>query len=364
MKHKYQNARLPLICGLLILMAAASCKKEKAAVKPATAKPVTLGLYEYGNTNGKRIFIPITKIGTQNLNYYGVFDTGSSGMTIDAAGILPASMITSSGITVTGDSVVVNGITVTSQQAVVSFGDKISSTKEYGNLAYAAVTIGDANGNLVLKRIPFFLYYKIVDENGKQLAAHSSDVFGVGPGVNYASSSIASPLSYYSPGTGLTSGFKLAILNNTSFNSNGAYVAGLLNIGLTAADLASSGFIIHPLTYYSSGGYSPNLAATITYNSTSTAAFVLFDTGTPSVTIIEDPKATAGIGSLPANSTVKVTTSKGFTYQYITTSTSNLTSIQNPNNTADYRTIFSIDFFINNEYLGDYTNHTIGLKNN
>ncbi|MGI4803544.1 MAG: hypothetical protein ACRYFL_02145 [Janthinobacterium lividum] len=362
LKATCQNQLLIVLISFVLF--AASCKKSTNQPAPTAAKPVSIGLIQFGNNNNKRIYIPITKIGTQSVNYDGVFDTGSSGMTMDANGILPASMITTSGITVAGDSVVVNGITVTSQQAVISFGDKSSSTKEYGNLAYTAVTVGDANGNLVLKRVPFFLYYKIVDGGGNQLAAHSSDVFGVGPGTSYANNAIASPLSFYAPETGLTKGFRLSLLNNAGFNSTGTYMNGLLKVGLTAADLSTNSFVLHPLTYYTTGGYSPNIAATVTYNGTSTAAWVLFDTGTPSITLIEDPKATAGIGSLPANSAVKVVTNQGFTYQYTTTSTSNLTSIQNPNNTGDYRTIFSIDFFINNEFLTDYTNHKIGLKNN
>lgn len=363
MKNNFAIIYLQFIAVLFVIMIISSCKKDSTTVKTTTVSPVTLGLYEYASGNDKRIFIPITKVGTQTTTYYGVFDTGSTGMTMDANGILPSSMITSSGITVTGDSVVVNGITVTAKQAVVSYGDLTSSTKEYGNLAYAAITIGDQNGSQTIKRIPFFLYYKIVDGNGKQLAAHSSDVFGVGPGVSYASSSIASPLSYFSTGTGLTSGFKLATLNSSNFSSTGTYVNSLLTIGLTAADLSSSGFIMHPLTYYTTGGYSPNIPATITYSGNSIAAQILFDTGTPSVTIIEDKTATS-IGSLPANSVVTVTTNKGFVYQYTTTGTANLTSIQNPNNSGDYRTIFSIDFFIKNEFLTDYTNHKIGLKNN
>jgi len=349
---------------LIVVLLSASCKKDKNQPVASAAKPISLGLVQFGNNNNKRLFIPINKIGTQTVNYYGVFDTGSSGMTMDANGILPASMITSSGINVAGDSVLVNGITVTSQQAVISFGDKLNATKEYGNLAYAAVTVGDANGNLVLKRIPFFLYYKILDSNGAQLPAHSSDVFGVGPGSSYANNAITSPLGFYTPEAGLTKGFRLSLLNSLSFSVAGTYSAGLLKVGLTAADLTSNSFVFHPLTYYTTGGYSPNIPATVTYNGTSTAALVLFDTGTPSITLIEDPKATTGVGSLPVNSVVKVVTNQGFTYQYTTTAASNLTSIQNPNNTGDYRTIFSIDFFINNEFLSDYTNHKIGLKNN
>ncbi|WP_040626191.1 pepsin/retropepsin-like aspartic protease family protein [Mucilaginibacter paludis] len=359
MTIKHTNQIL-LFCSLLFIISiATSCKKEKQ--QPASL--VKLGLYEYASGSNKRIFIPITQIGNKPVTYYGIFDTGSTGMTIDATDILPASMITSNGIQFTGDSVNINGITVTSQQATISYGDLLSSTKEYGYLAYAPVTLGDANGKITTKRIPFFLYYKIIDETGKQLAAHSSDVFGVGPGVSYANKAIASPLSYFDLRTGTTNGFKLATLNTSGFNSNGTYVADLLTIGLTGADLSSAGFIIHPLSNLGSGGYSPNIPATITYNGKSISAQVLFDTGTPSITIIEDRTANA-LGSLPANSVVTVTTNKGFTYQYTTNSTGNLTAVQNPNNSGDTRTIFSLDFFISNEYLTDYSNHQIGLKNN
>jgi hypothetical protein len=198
-----------------------------------------------------------------------------------------------------------------------------------------------------------------------QLAAHSSDVFGVGPGTSATNSAIASPLSYFTLTSGLRQGFRLAMLNSSSFSSSGAYVSGLLSIGLTPTDLGSTaGFIMHPLTYYNFGGYSANIPATVTYNGQSVSGNVLFDTGTPSVSIIEDQKATTGLGSLPTSSQVTITTNKGFTYTYTTTSTSNLTAIQNPNISGDYRTIFSIDFFTANEYLTDYTNHQIGLKNN
>ncbi|RYE19583.1 MAG: hypothetical protein EOP42_28830 [Sphingobacteriaceae bacterium] len=354
------------ICCALVTIVVSACKKDKA-VTPAAIVPLkTLGLYQYASGTNKRVFIPITKVGTQTVSYYGIFDTGSTGLTLDADGILPASMITSSGFVFSGDSININGITVTSKQAVISYGDLTNTVKEYGNLAYAPVTIGDANGNITTKRIPFFLYYKVVNSTtGVQYAAHSSDVFGVGPGTSYANSAIASPLSYFDLSTGVTSGFRLAMLNSANFTSTGPYVGSLLSIGLTPADLATlGGFILHPLTYANTGGYSPNISATITYSGKSVAAQVLFDTGTPSISVIENKLETNGLGSLPANSAVTITTNKGFVYSYTTTSTSNLTAIQNPNISGDYRTIFSIDFFTKNEYLTDYTNHRIGLKNN
>lgn len=363
MKNKYAITCLQLICITSLIIFVSSCKKDNPTPAVVTATPTTLGLYEYSSTTDKRIFIPVTKVGTQSISYLEVFDTGSTGFTIDASGLIPASMITSTGIQVPQDSVVVNGITITNKTGVIRYGSAISPTSEYGNLAYASVTIGDQNGFLTIKRVAFFLYYKATDGNGVALPAHSLDVFGVGPGVSYASASIASPITYYPAGIGLTNGFKLAVLSSQYFLNSPTYVAGLLTIGLTPADLSSSGFIMHPLTFYTPGGYSPDIPATITYPGGSTSATVLFDTGTPEITIIED-KSAHSIGDLPDKSKVTVTTNKGFTYTYTVTGSENLTEVENPNNTGDIRSIFSIEFFIQNEFLTDYTHNQIGLKNN
>ena len=123
----------------------------------------------------------VSKVGTQTVNDGLVFDTGSGGMVIDAEGILPKSMITSSGFNVkAGDSIVVDGITITSQASIVEYGaDDSTITKAYGNLAYANLTLGDENGSVVIKRVPFLLYYKGVDAQGNELPAHYFDVMGV-----------------------------------------------------------------------------------------------------------------------------------------------------------------------------------------
>ena len=257
--RKIYNVYLPgCIAGLFLVFMMASCSKDHTPTPTSTAKPIaTLGLYEVDSSIYKRIFMPISGVGTASIpTYYLVFDTGSAGLTIDATGILPASMITSSGITVAGDSVVVNGITVTNKTAVVSFGNATSESSEYGNLAYASVTLGDQNGAVTTSRIPIFLYYKIVDENGAQQAPHSQDIFGVGPGTSFASGAIGSPLSYFKMTGGLINGFKLSKLVNADFTLKGNYVQNLLQIGLLPADVnPSSGFIMHQLTYFAQGGY-------------------------------------------------------------------------------------------------------------
>jgi len=368
MKKIYHTYFGVCAAGLFLLLLMASCSKDHSNPTPtSTVKPLaTLGLYEVDTSIYKRIFIPISGVGTAQIpTYYLVFDTGSSGLTIDANGILPASMITSSGITVTGDSVVVNGITVTNQTSIVSYGNATSETSEYGNLAYTTVTIGDLNGAITTGRIPIFLYYKIVDNNGAVQAQHSQDVFGVGPGTSFANSAIGSPLSYFKTTNGLLNGFKLSKLVNSEFSLNGNYVQNLLQIGVLPSDVnPSNGFIMHPLTYYAQGGYSPDISSTITYNGNSVAATVLFDTGTPAISIIENSNATSNQVTLPANTNVSLTTSNGFKYSFTTSSGDDVTDVAKPSYTGDPRTIFSINFFTDNEFIMDYQGHEIGLKNN
>ncbi|WP_342645225.1 hypothetical protein [Mucilaginibacter sp. CSA2-8R] len=345
-----------------------ACKKGGSTDPVPIPKPLaTLGLYQYTDNTNKRIFISISQIGSQPLPtpYFGIFDTGSSGLTIDANGLIPASMITANGIQFPGDSISVNGITITNKTARYAYGDATGSTLEYGNLAYAPVTIGNSAGSVTTKRIAFFLYYKIVDGTGKQLPQHSADVFGVGPGngSGFSYAAIESPLNGFTLPVGITSGFKLAKLSS-AFTIKGDFIQNLLTIGLVPDDLATtSGFVMHPLTNSSVGGYSPNIPATITYGATSTPALILFDTGAPSVSVVENSKETKALGLLPANTDVTITTNKGFVYKYTTTSTGNLTQIQNPNISGDLRSILSIDFFVNNESLTNYAGHIIGLKN-
>ncbi len=143
-------------------------------------------------------------------------------MVMDANGILPASMITSSGFTFTGDSTVVNGVTVTNQIATVEYGDDSASvSKVYGNQAFADVTVGDNNGNVVIKRLAFLIYYKATDAGGTAYPEHEFDTFGVNEeyDVTFPNNDfITSPFSYFDPGNGLTRGFKSYPLNAADFH--------------------------------------------------------------------------------------------------------------------------------------------------
>ena len=331
--------------------------------------PTGLGLYEADSSIYKVLIVAVSKIGTQTFDYGLVFDTGSGGMVIDASGILPASMITSSGFNFSGDSTVVNGITITNQVDSIEYGaDSATFSTVYGNLAYAAITTGDQGENVVVKRLPFFIYYKAVDANGKTYGAHEFDVFGVNEeyDVTFANNAyITSPFVYFTPGAGLTRGFKMAALGATNFSYDGTYAPGVVSLGLTPTDVSSlSGFTMSQLYYYAGDGYAPIIPATITYGSKHFSTDVLFDTGTEPYSFIEDPTFNGNTTLLPVNTSVSVSTTSGFSLNYTTTATENLTYVENPNISGGNISIIGLEYFLNNEYMLNFDSHKLGLKVN
>jgi hypothetical protein len=377
MKKIYLVNIFLFISFVAISFFAASCKKSPVTpivtnkdTTATTATPATVGLYELDSSIYKILEIAVSKIGTSNIDYGEVFDTGSGGMVIDADSLVPASMIGPSGFIFSGDSTVVNGITITNQTSLIEYGaDSATTDKVYGNLAYAQVTIGDQpTGGFVIKRLPFFLYYKAVDGAGNKFGPHEFDTFGVSDEYDVVfgnTVSISSPFSYYAPGTGLTKGFKMAALGTSYFSSQFGYSPSVITVGLTASDLSSSsGFTMNTLYFYSGVGYPPIIPATVTYNGKSFSAQVLFDTGTEPYSYLEDPTYNGNPAQLAANSSISIVTPTGFTYSYTTTATENLTNVENPNTTGGSTTIISLEYFINNEFLLDFTDHKLGVKVN
>lgn len=368
-----------LVKALIVLFAIftlASCKKDNSSSStPGIASPVKLGLYlvkgkgsDFPNYTYYEQDINISGIGTEVVNYQLIFDTGSGGLVMDAANIIPASMITSTGFNFTGDSTVVNGITITSQTATLQYGSSTASAdKVYGNLAYAQVTIGDQNSNLVVKRLPFLLYYKAVNSSNVAYSAHYFDIFGSAEiyDQNFTNNvNLTSPFSYCSAGNGLTKGFKITALDSSQYTGSGNYVTGAISFGLTSSDLSSGGFSMNQLNFNSSVGYLPYLNSTISYNSTSFSTHVLFDSGTNYCSYLGDPNYTGTFAPLTPNTQVSLTTALGFNYTFTETASSNLSFVENPGANNASISIMGVEYFFKNEYLLDLENHRLGLKNN
>lgn len=382
MKKRYVVRDLVFISFMLLVAAITSCKKDNANKSNTTTvtkdgTPAQIGLYETDSSIYKLIYIDVSKVGTLQINNGMVFDTGSGGMVLDAEGVLPKSMFSTSGFNFTTDSIVYDGITITKDTATVQYGDDANSEATvYGNLAYANVTIDQEGGNVVIKRLPFFLYYKAVDAKGKAQPANEFDVFGVNEeydvtfenGAKY----ITSPFSYYAPGTGLDKGFKIAALGTSNFTLDPTYVKNVVTLGLTPADVQSNGFTLSQLKS-STFGYEPVIQGTITYSGKTINGYLLFDSGTEPYNYIEDTSAPTHLDSLSNNSQVTVNTASGFAYNYtVVSQLSNgnyvqgeyLTYVENPKISGVNVSIFSLQYFLKNEYLLDFTTHQLGLKNN
>jgi hypothetical protein len=375
MRKTYSFKLLLQISAVVLLFLIASCSKDKknsggGGTTPTPGTPTKFGLYGADSSIYKILYTFVNKIGTQDVSkadYDLLFDTGSGGMVIDAHGIIPSSMITSTGITFSGDSTVVNGITIYNQKSTISYGDDVSTTDNvYGYLAYASVTLGDANGTLTIKRLPFFLYYKASDTKGNVFADHEFDVLGVSSeyDVTFPNNAyITSPFQYFDPGEGLVKGFKTAVFGANSYSLNGTYNPDAVTLGLTSSDLSS--FTMHQLTYYPGDGYAPIIPVSLTYNNKTFTANTIFDTGTEPYSYIQDPTAGKTAILLPDNTAVSLTTTPGaFKYSYSTATNNNITYVENPAQSGSNVTVMSLEFFLNNEFMLDYYDHKLGLKNN
>lgn len=373
MKNRYTLKNLSLISGLLLLLSFAACKKDNnnnnngGNNKPVTATPTKLGVYAVDSDIYKVLVMNISQVGTQSVNFLNpVYDTGSGGLVLDANGILPSNMITATGFNFTNDSTVVDGITITNQTNIVEYGDDSNTTdKVYGNLAYANVVVGDVNGSITIKRLPFFLYYKAVDSKGNKLPAHDFDVFGVSQEYDITFSNnayITSPFQYFDPGTGLTKGFKMAAIPQSQYSYQATYVPAI-TVGLTSDDLSSSsGFTMSQLNFYQGEGYVPIIPATISYSGKSFNAAVLFDTGTEPYNYIEDPTGPSTATLLSNGVAVSTMLNSGFNYSFTTSATDYISYVENPTNSGSNVTVMGLEFFLTNEYLLDFENHKMGLK--
>lgn len=362
MKQPYTHLNRLLALGLSLLLFLTSCNKDNTQ-QPETSY-ATLGLYELQlSETDHRLLMHITQLGSQQIDNYSAFDTGSAGLVLDADGILPAAMFNANGFIIPGDSLVYNGITVTKTQYIANYGIfGLATAHVYGNIAYATVKLGDENGNITTMRMPFVIYYKSVSgETGVSLPSHSYDVFGVGP-TDGANVVINSPLRHFKFPVYLTSGFKLGLLNFKALTTDKiTYMPGLLTIGLTKQQIFYSGFINHPIVPQSSG----LIEASVQYDGKPAAKYVCFDTGVSNFNNLETgAKDNINNTILSDKDKITISTREGFNYNFMAGVNSNPTAVQNTANPNDDVNIFAIDFFIHNEYLMNYEAYSLGLKNN
>jgi hypothetical protein len=398
--------RAIVAAGLLaaILGGCGGSSKSAPAVKPVNGpieQPVVINLYPNQlATTVARLVVMATSVGTVPVSMPLIFDTGSAGVTLYAPSIFPSSMVTAAGFVFPAGqtSMSYNGITVTNQQGTRTYGST-NLRAQNGNIGYAQLTFGDADGRLTTTVMPVFLYFSITDvTTGQTLEVPSfqQGVFGVAstsgtialpgsiepPGGNPAcapdtntSCYVVSALKYLQYGDSVSAGFMLspAPIQTCDITSPGSCApAPMLTIGLSAA--MKAGFSTVSLPCPPNGYVGPasiagypvcqkivdNTTVMVSGDTVGTiTGGAVFDTGTANMQIAT-PTGSSFPSTVTIGSSVLVTTSSGFTYSYVSTSSDPLATIVN----ADFSgsTIIGIGYFTTNSFFIDFSSGSEGWK--
>ena len=363
------------------------------------SRSMTMDLYPVQSlSTGPRLFIMVTAVGSQPVNMPLAFDTGSAGVTLYAEDIFPSTLVSSAGFVIPEGqtSITYNGITVTNQQGVRKYGYATNGRSQTGNIGYATMTFGNADGQLTTQVMPVFLYYLITDNatGNPEPVPIQRGWFGVnsGPGfINVTNSTepaggypvcaagtqgscrVASVFKYLSYASGIDAGFMLnpAVLQSCDITvADDCAPARILTIGLTPAQetgFSTSSLICPPSTYVGPltiQGFAvcqpsiPN--TTITLAGLSTGAFTaapLFDTGNPEMVLL-DPSSTSTPTVLPAGTMVMLSLPSGFIYNFSTTADGmGTTTVSTTEPTG-----IGIQFFTSNSFFIDFTTNTVGWR--
>ena len=156
------------------------------------------------------LYIKILKLGSRKVGHPLLFDTGSSGMTIDCNVVLPKKFCSTAGINIT-KNLEFEGITITTQQVTMHYG----TYDEYGNVAWAGVEFGSKKSSAVTRKsIPFLIRYKKVRHETGEIVGGPlwpKGIFGVSPlGGGGSNGELISPLSAVEPASGLRKGYYLS----------------------------------------------------------------------------------------------------------------------------------------------------------
>jgi hypothetical protein len=365
-------------------------------------QPTTVDLYpSTSSSDGNRLFIKVTAVGTTAVSMPLAFDTGSAGITLYAPDIFPSNMVSSGGFTFAPGqtSISYQGITVTNQSGTRKFGSATTGRTQTGNIGYAQVTFGDSGGEFVTAAMPVFLYYLVTENSTGQSVPvpHQRGWFGVNdapnlititgstePAAGYpactpqtnGSCYVVSVLKYLSYAAGVNAGFKMSPspLQSCDIATSGSCAPSpTLTIGLNGS--VETGFSEVKLNCPPSNypgpdnidGYAvcqmgiPDTTVTVSgaVGGVLTGT-VLFDSGTPSM-VLNVPAGAAFPASVPSGSSVMVATPSGFTFSYTGGSGSEVTNtIVQPDSTAE--SIVGIGYFTTNSFFVDFTSGTEGWK--
>jgi len=295
--------KLASTCGLILLFAAA---RSASAETFDLEKPITLHVtkFEYNNSF-KQIdsaLLNVSTLGSHKVDFKIAIDTGSSGMTIPCRTVLPANLCQPDGIKIDHETTV-DGIRITTEQGIAIFG----SEKRYGNIAYAPITLGDADASVTIaKSVPFLLEYKVVTNRPKDVS--EPGILGIANSPGDLEGRINSPLLGMTVGPGLHRGYILGDLGagwkRCDLRGGNCPQVSALQIGIDPN--ANSDFITKEFEQKTDNGPLPIGQGCVKMPSASVCGWTVFDSGTSDIWIC-DPTLPKNKTFLPAGSDVEIT---------------------------------------------------------
>jgi len=257
--------------------------------------------------NIRMLFVRLLKLGDKKVNQPLLFDTGSSGVTIDCKVVLPKKLCSDDGIKIDKDTEI-DGIVVTTEKVTAVYG----GYTEFGNLAKARLSFGDTKRPAeTTEAIAVLIRYKgIRNSDGKVVGGPlwPLGTFGVSPvGGIGAGRQITSPMASVALSGELRRGYLLAPIGRRwkiCTNERGDCPAiRPLQIGLRNQD--KSGFRLQPINRASPAQNFPTLSACVAWQSSQLCAPALFDTGNSTIMVAgTDPAESAT--SLPKGMKVSI----------------------------------------------------------
>lgn len=366
---------------------------------PSTVSaPVVLNLYPVDQepNNPARLFIFVTAVGSQAVQMPLAFDTGSSGIALNALAIFPSALVNASGFVFSpGETVATyENVTVTNQQGTRSYGGTNGHTL-IGNIGYATVTFGDSLGSLTTQVMPVFLYFAIKSNvNGVLVPMPTQDGwFGVNDAPNLITTGtgtapypacsrmstgdcyVASVLKYLNY-TNVRAGFTLSPLQvqGCDITSQGSCTpTAALTVGLDDAlesTFSMANLPCPPPTYTGPSeinGYTVcqeyvpgTMISTTGAASGSFTGGVIFDSGTPDF-VFNVPSGASFPAAIPAGSSFQVTTPNGFMYSAEAGTDLFAVNVTQASATTA-GSVVGLGYFATNSLLMDFANGTQGWR--
>lgn len=263
--------------------------------------PVIKQEYPGKPKNIRLVYLNLAKVGDRPVDQPLLLDTGSAGMTVDCAVVLPAEMCSSDGIKI--DKVTqIDGITVTTQELVAHYG----TYDEYGNLAYAVVQMGSSDAAAVTQKpIAFLIRTKKVRRSDGAIVGGRlwpKGIIGISPiGAIDDAGRIRSPLAEVDPPAGLNRGYTVGGLGATwdtcTIEDRDCPEVPALAIGLQP-DMGDDWKFAATARADKRFNF-PTLTACLSFGETTSCKPTLFDTGNATIVV-------AGTGGKPLKKGVPV----------------------------------------------------------